>query len=77
MNTPFEFFNQNDLPAFAKFSTRLVIYYSQSITITITFENVQSMTITITFKNFKSVTITLASITFLLHSITIWHKLER
>ena len=46
--------------------TRLVIYYSQSITITITFENIQSITITITFKNFKSITITitLASITF-------------
>ena len=29
--------------------TRLVIYYSQSITITITFENIQSITITITF----------------------------
>ena len=28
---------------------RLVIYYSQSITITITFENIQSITITITF----------------------------
>ena len=39
---------------------RLVIYYSQSITIT--FENIQS--ITITFENFKSITITLASITF-------------
>ena len=43
-------------------SSRLVIYYSQSITITITFENIQS--ITITFENFKSITITLASITF-------------
>ena len=41
---------------------RLVIYYSQSITIT--FENIQSITITITFENFKSITITLASITF-------------
>ena len=48
---------------------RLVIYYSQSITITITFENIQSITITfenfksitITFENFKSITITLAS----------------
>ena len=41
---------------------RLVIYYSQSITIT--FENIQP--ITITFENFKSITITiiLASITF-------------
>ena len=28
---------------------RLVIYYSQSITITITFENIQSITITIIF----------------------------
>ena len=34
--------------------SRLVIYYSQSITITITFENIQS--ITITFQNFKSIT---------------------
>ena len=42
---------------------RLVIYYSQSITITITFENIQSITITSTFENFKSITITLASIT--------------
>ena len=46
---------------------RLVIYYSQSITITITFENIQS--ITITFENFKSITITITlacitSITF-------------
>ena len=51
--------------------SRLVIYYSQSITITITFENIQS--ITITFENFKSiaVTITLASIT----SITFYYIL--
>ena len=50
---------------------RLVIYYSQSITITITFENIQS--ITITFENFKSITITitLASIT----SITFYYIL--
>ena len=48
---------------------RLVIYYSQSITIT--FENIQS--ITITFENFKSstITITLASIT----SITFYYIL--
>ena len=48
---------------------RLVIYYSQYITITIAFENIQS--ITITFKNFKSITITitLASIT----SITFYY----
>ena len=48
---------------------RLVIYYSQSITIT--FENIQS--ITITFKNFKSITITItvASIT----SITFYYIL--
>ena len=53
--------------------TRLVIYYSQSITITITFENIQSITITITFENFKSITITitLASIT----SITFYYIL--
>ena len=46
--------------------SRLVIYYSQSITITITFENIQSITITITLKKIKSITITitLASITF-------------
>ena len=52
---------------------RLVIYYSQSITITITFENIQSITITITFQNFKSITITitLASIT----SITFYYIL--
>ena len=52
---------------------RLVIYYSQSITITITFENIQSITITITFENFKSITITitLASIT----SITFYYIL--
>ena len=50
---------------------RLVIYYGQSITITITFENIQS--ITITFENFKSITITitLASIT----SITFYYIL--
>ena len=54
-------------------STRLVIYYSQSITITITIENIQSITITITFENFKSITITitLASIT----SITFYYIL--
>ena len=46
---------------------RLVIYYSQSITIT--FENILS--ITITFENFKSITITLASIT----SITFYYIL--
>ena len=40
--------------------SRLVIYYSQSITITITFENIQSITITIIFLNFKSIT----SVTF-------------
>ena len=51
--------------------SRLVIYYSQSITITITFENIQSITITITFENFKSITITLASIT----SITFYYIL--
>ena len=55
--------------------SRLVIYYSQSITITITFENIQSITITvtITFKHFKSITITitLASIT----SITFYYIL--
>ena len=53
-------------------TTRLVIYYSQSITITITFENIQS--ITITFQNFKSITITitLASIT----SITFYYILH-
>ena len=53
--------------------TRLVFYYSQSITITITFENIQSITITITFENFKSITITitLASIT----SITFYYIL--
>ena len=52
---------------------RLVIYYRQSITITITFENTQSITITITFENFKSITITitLASIT----SITFYYIL--
>ena len=51
--------------------TRLVIYYSQSITIT--FENIQSITITIKFENFKSITITitLASIT----SITFYYIL--
>ena len=51
--------------------TRLVICYSQSITITITFENIHS--ITITFENFKSITITitLASIT----SITFYYIL--
>ena len=50
-------------------SSRLVIYYSQSITIT--FENIQSITITITFENLKSITITitLASIT----SITFYY----
>ena len=64
---------------------RLVIYYSQSITITITFENIQSITITITFENiqsitititfqnFKSITITLASIT----SITFYYNLAQ
>ena len=54
-------------------ANRLVIYYSQSITITITFENIQSITITITFENFKSITITitLASIT----SITFYYIL--
>ena len=53
------------------FNSRLVIYYSQSITITITFKNIQS--ITITFQNFKSITITttLASIT----SITFYYIL--
>ena len=56
---------------FFRFLTRLVIYYSQSITITITFENIQSITITITFENFKSITITLASIT----SITFYYIL--
>ena len=49
--------------------TRLVIYYSQSITIT--FENIQSITITFTFENFKYITITLASIT----SITFYYIL--
>ena len=48
-------------------AVRLVIYYSQSITIT--FQNIQS--ITITFENFKSITITLASIT----SITFYYIL--
>ena len=50
-------------------NVRLVIYYSQSITIT--FENIQSITITITLENFKSITITLASIT----SITLYYIL--
>ena len=52
---------------------RLVIYYSQSITITIPFENIQS--ITITFENFKSITTTI-TITFpSITSITFYYIL--
>ena len=41
-------------------TTRFVIYYRRSITITITFSKFQS--ITITFSKFQSITITLPSI---------------
>ena len=43
---------------------RLVIYYSQSITIT--FSNFQSVAIPVTFPKFQSITVTLARIAFVI-----------